>query len=87
MGTQADRYNLVVIANEPANDATVLLDDRALGNLTKSRLAGLNCPVFWANLPDGLHEIEVIKPGFKAFKKKFEMATEAFVSVNLVPIR
>ncbi len=78
-------YNLFLNGDSSAVGAEVSIDGMAKGKMSQPLNSGLGGAVFYAQLKNGHHVLEVKKPGYKTFRKEIDMKTKDYVGVDLNP--
>src|SRR4029453_12918417 len=78
-------YNLFLNGDSSAVGADVSIDGTSAGKMSQSESSGLGGAIFYAQLNNGHHVLEVKKPGYRTFRKEIDMTTKDYVSVELHP--
>ncbi len=81
--TRGSEQNLVLTGDSTAIGASVSLDGKPAGCMKASENVGLGGAVFYGQLPDGEHEIEVSKKGYDPYVTKLTLKGAAFQEITL----
>lgn len=78
-------YNLYLSGDSGLVGAQVIVDGTAAGIMSHAGGNGLGGALFYGNLSNGPHRIEVRRPGFEPFIHDIQMHGEYYTNVDLKP--